>query len=151
MSVSITVILNCASKQYCPCKPERAREKACGFAWRFTNKPRGPYCWVSGVQLVVWENVVTASVLIFPRSLFQYHRTKDSPSRCSSYCCLSCSWKARMTWDQIASADAWSKQPHLRLCRCQPSRKPFVIEPLLFPSQVHFCQSQLGLEWKRSS
>ncbi len=78
----------------------------------------------------VWGNAIAVSVLIFPSSLYQYHPTKDSPCRCSSYCCLSCSWKARMTWDQTASADAWSKQPHLRFGRCQLSRKPFETKPL---------------------
>lgn len=67
---------------------------------------------------------------ISPSDLYQYQMTKDSPCRCSSYCSPSCSWKARMTWDQTASADAWSTQPHLRLCRCQLNRKPFVTKPL---------------------
>lgn len=67
--------------------------------------------------------------VISPSDLYQYQMTKDSPFRCSSYCSPSCSWKAKMTWDQTASADAWSTQPHLRLCRCQLNRKPFVTKP----------------------
>lgn len=44
--------------------------------------------------------------VISPSDLYQYQMTKDSPFRCSSYCSPSCSWKAKMTWDQTASADA---------------------------------------------